>query len=92
MVLLLGACPFPDRLDVRWFSITLAGLGPRFHKHAVRAALCIPSSAVRATVFLEAISAGVAASTALDELCPERTMGDSCAGARRQANQVSVFM
>lgn len=93
VVLLLGACPFPDRLDIRWFSTTLAGLGSRFHKHAVRAALSMPRSAARTAVVLEAISeGGVAASMALDELCPESTSGGDALNGRALANQVRSFV
>lgn len=95
MVLLLGACPFPERLDLQWFSSTLAELGPGFHTQAVRAALCIPSPTARTAAVLKAITeGGVAATVALDELCPVMAgSGDGdvwCGGPF--ANQVGVVV
>lgn len=77
MVLLLGSCPFPERVDLRWFSTTLAGLGPRFHSQAVRAALCIPGPSARTAAVLEGVEkGGVVATLALDELRPVIAGGD----------------
>lgn len=95
MVLLLGACPFPERLDLEWFSSTLAGLGPGFHTQAVRAALCIPGPAARTAAVLKTTKeGGVAATVALDELCPVMAgSGDGgalCGGPL--ANQVGVVV
>lgn len=84
VVLLLGACPFPELLDLPWFSSTLADLGPRFHRHAVRAALCHCRSTARTAAVLDIISRhGVAASVVLDELCPEGLAGASTGGGDR---------
>lgn len=89
VLLLLGACPFPDRLDVRWFSTTLAGLGTRFHRHAVRAALSTPRSADRTAVILAIISGGeVAPSVVLDELRPQSATTADAPGEYSLANQV----
>lgn len=54
-----------------WFSAALAGLGPRFHPHAVRVALFVPQAAARTAGVLHAMNeGGVAASVVLDELRP----------------------
>lgn len=91
MVLLLGACPFPERLDLRWFSSTLADLGPRFHSYAVTVALSIPAPAARIAAILEAVGdGGVSLTVVLDELRPVAAGGGSgafCAGSV-MANQV----
>ncbi|CAM9113704.1 unnamed protein product [Scytosiphon promiscuus] len=71
VVLLLGACPFPERLDLRWFSATLASLGPRFHAYAVTVALSVPSPATRTAAVLQAVwEGGVPLVVVLDELLP----------------------
>ena len=74
---MLGACPFPERLDIPWFSSTMAGLGSRFHKAAVRAALFIAKPATRINVVLETVEEGsVPVAVALDELRPVVDPGD----------------
>lgn len=94
MVLLLVSCPFPERLDLPWFSSTLAGLGPRFHAQAVRVALGIPGPAARTAAVLRVLEeGGVAVTVALDELCPVPAGGgDGCSGVwsggEAPANQV----
>ena len=90
VVLLLGACPFPERLDLQWFSTTLAALGSRFHAHAVRAALCIPSPEARTVSLLMAIEeGGVPVIVALEELRPAMAGGGVEEGSEATlANQV----
>ena len=94
VVLLLGACPFPERLDLPWFSTALAALGPRFHALSVRVALGIPSPAARTTAVLRAAEEGGAAiSVVLDELCPLPAGGGGSgvwSGGEVLANQVGV--
>lgn len=91
MVLLLGACPFPERLDLAWFSAALAALGPRFHALSVRVALGIPRPPARTAAVLRAVEeGGVAIDVVLDELCPRPAGGGSGAwsGGEVLANQV----
>ncbi|CAM9795603.1 unnamed protein product [Ascophyllum nodosum] len=95
VVLMLGACPFPERLDIPWFSSTMAGLGSRFHKAAVRAALFIAKPATRINVVLETVEEGsVPVAVALDELRPVVDPGDGwCdAGLTNQAILKAVFL
>lgn len=91
VVLLLGACPFPERLDLPWFSTTLTSLGPRFHAHAITVALGIPSPAARIAAILEAVAEGeVSLTVVLDKLLPVAAGGGSGAfsAGTVMANQV----
>lgn len=93
MVLLLGACPFPERLDLPWFSTALAALGPRFHALSVRVALGIPRPPARTAAVLKAVEeGGVALKAVLDELCPLPAGGGSgvWSGEDMLANQVRL--
>lgn len=93
VVLLLGACPFPERLDLPWFSTALAALGPRFHSLSVRVALAVPRPAARTAAVLRAAGeGGVAVDVVLDELCPLPAGGGSgvWSGGEVLANQVRV--
>eukprot|EP00752_Nemacystus_decipiens_P005910 g5342.t1 len=93
VVLLLGACPFPERLDLTWFSAALADLGPRFHALSVRVALGIPRPAARTAAVLRAMEeGGVAVSVVLDELCPPPAGGGSgvWSGGELLANQATL--
>ncbi|CAN0523955.1 unnamed protein product, partial [Ectocarpus sp. 12 AP-2014] len=76
VVLLLGACPFPERMNLKWFYSTLADLGPRFHAQAVQIALGVLGPAARTTAVLELLGqpsngggggGGVALNVVLDE-------------------------
>lgn len=94
VVLLLGACPFPERLNLPWFSTALAALGPRFHALSVRVALGIPRPAARTAAVLGAIGeGGVPLNVVLDELCPLPAGGrsDTWSGGEVLANQVRVW-
>ena len=89
MVLLLGSCPFPERLDLQWFSTTLAALGPRFHAHAVRAALCVPDPGARTASVLKVVEeGGVPATVALDEMRPAKAGSGTGESGEVFANQV----
>lgn len=91
VVLLLGSCPFPERLDLQWFSTTLAALGPRFHAHAVRAALCVPDPEARIASVLKAVEeGGVPATVALEEMRPAMAGGETGECGEALANQVSA--
>lgn len=85
---MLGACPFPERLDMAWFSSTLATLGSRFHHLAIRVALFITNPTRRTAAVLEAIGeGGVSVVMALDEIRPLIDRGDAWCDAEL-TNQV----
>ena len=90
---MLGACPFPERLDLPWFSAALSALGSRFHALSVRVALVIPRPAARTAAVLRAVAeGGVAIGVVLDELCPLPAGGGSgvWSGGEVLANQVGL--
>ncbi|CAN0368930.1 unnamed protein product, partial [Ectocarpus sp. 12 AP-2014] len=102
VVLLLGACPFPERMNLKWFYSTLADLGPRFHAQAVQIALGVSGPTARTTAVLELLGkpgngggggggggGGVALNMVLDELQPVAAGGGSGVWGGT-ANQVIV--
>ncbi|CAB1115154.1 unnamed protein product [Ectocarpus sp. CCAP 1310/34] len=107
VVMLLGACPFPERMNLKWFYSTLADLGPRFHAQAVQVALGVSGPAARTAAVLELLGqpgnggggaggggGGVALNVVLDELRPVAAGGGSgvWGGTANQAILEAVFV